>query len=219
MHPAATKARLAFTLIELLVVIAIIAILAVLLNQPRGGKERARLTQCMSNLKQVSLGFNLWAGTKSNLFPWEVSTNSGGTLELIPQGTAADHFLSLSNFGVQASVLFCPSDRTSRQRTDSYRGFSNTNLSYFVSLEARLASPVSASDLILAGDRHLSVNNQMVNPGLFVTTNHTTLGWKGFHPARGLLAFVDGHVEAIKRENLPAVFQRQTLATNRLVIP
>ncbi|MEK7780168.1 MAG: prepilin-type N-terminal cleavage/methylation domain-containing protein [Verrucomicrobiota bacterium] len=212
--------RGAFTLIELLVVIAIIIIFAGLLFPPHhGGKEKARLTQCVSNLKQIGLGYNLWAGAKGNLFPWEVSTNAGGTLELIPQGNAADHFLPLSNLVVQARVLFCPSDRAVRQQTDSYLGFSNTNLSYFVSLEARLASPVSSSDLILAGDRHLSVSNQMVNPGLFVTTNNAALGWKGFHPARGLLVFVDGHAEVIKKEKLPAVFQRQTIATNRLVIP
>ena len=53
--------RSAFTLIELLVVIAIIAILAALLLPALAkAKEKAKRTQCTSNMKQTSLAFILW---------------------------------------------------------------------------------------------------------------------------------------------------------------
>ena len=61
--------------------------------------------------------------------------------------------------------------------------------------------------------------------GLFVTTNFAALGWttelnnNTKDSAPGVLAFADGHCEVVKSNKLPAVFQRQSIANNRLVIP
>src|ERR1041385_6327140 len=59
-----------FTLIELLVVIAIIAILAALLLPAlTSAKKRAQGIQCIGNLRQLSLGWQLYTDENNQHFP------------------------------------------------------------------------------------------------------------------------------------------------------
>src|SRR5215203_4948042 len=62
--------RRGFTLIELLVVIAIIAILAAILFPVFAqARESARMTSCLSNMKQLSLGMMMYVQDYDEKFP------------------------------------------------------------------------------------------------------------------------------------------------------
>jgi len=59
-----------FTLIELLVVIAIIAILAAILFPVFAqARAKARAATCLSNLKQLTLGFVMYSQDADETFP------------------------------------------------------------------------------------------------------------------------------------------------------
>jgi prepilin-type N-terminal cleavage/methylation domain-containing protein len=123
---AAEKTK-AFTLIELLVVIAIIAILAaMLLPALSKAKAKAQMAQCISNLRQIGLGWRMYLDDNQNRFPSASSPmpppnnkrvwswwNYGGVV-----GTGSDPAWDpktderwLKPYVTPGNVFHCPSDK------------------------------------------------------------------------------------------------------------
>ncbi len=99
---ARAKVRHGFTLIELLVVIAIIAILAAILFPVFAkAREKARQTSCLSNEKQLGLGFTQYVQDNDERLPQGTVLNPMGG-----QGWASQIYPYVKSTGVYK----CPDD-------------------------------------------------------------------------------------------------------------
>jgi prepilin-type N-terminal cleavage/methylation domain-containing protein/prepilin-type processing-associated H-X9-DG protein len=98
--------RRAFTLIELLVVIAIIAILAAILFPVFAmAREKARTTTCLSNMRQVGLGLQMYCQDYDEVLP-----PANSPVPNFNSPTALPNFLgSLQPYLKNKGVLTCPS--------------------------------------------------------------------------------------------------------------
>lgn len=110
--PFATQA--AFTLIELLVVIAIIGVLAgLLLPVMSKAKEAGRGTVCLSNLRQLGIGLQLYVSENNNRLP-HMRDALLGTNSIPPTNAIAlpsPERVLLRYTGGDSNVWRCPSDR------------------------------------------------------------------------------------------------------------
>ena len=111
------RSRRAFTLIELLVVIAIIGILAaMLLPALASAREKARTVNCISNLKQIGIAIQAYAGDHDGyLVPGEsvsggLSANKSWSAILVEGGyVTVPKYDDMTQPPSRASIFHCPS--------------------------------------------------------------------------------------------------------------
>jgi prepilin-type N-terminal cleavage/methylation domain-containing protein len=105
-----SKPKQGFTLIELLVVIAIIAILAAMLLPALScAKEKGKRAQCISNLRQLAVGANVYAmDNQERVLPARWSANTFVQNCLNPPEVAEAKYLGLVVTTNTRSVWTCP---------------------------------------------------------------------------------------------------------------
>jgi hypothetical protein len=79
---------------------------------------------CVNNLKQIGLAFKTWALDHQDHFPFNLSTNDGGTMEYCARNSdgfdsnVALHFQVMSNELSTPLILLCPRDHTTKPARD-----------------------------------------------------------------------------------------------------
>jgi prepilin-type processing-associated H-X9-DG protein len=217
----------AFTLIELLIVMMCLCILALIflpaLSRP---KDYAQRINCVNNLKQIGVGFRTWALDNSDKYPAHVSVTNGGTMELVDGGTVWPHFSVMSNELSTPKILVCPEDVARKRWTATTFGSgapncipfcSNTNVSYFVGVDAVDSSPL----MFLSGDANIGLEGALPKAGLQSFSTNSNIAWsqprheKG---RKGNIGLADGSVEVFNSKELRKALIASGV-TNRLAIP
>lgn len=136
------QVRSAFTLIELLVVVAIISILvSILLPALRGAREKAKISMCKSNLKQVHLimsgyanendgwlgGNNIMNEPSRLAWTWgEVGKSYSETL------IRGNPYVDVSERKTKGNLFFCPSAPKTNDWNKSVAYFNGGYTTYFI---------------------------------------------------------------------------------------
>ena len=210
----------ALTLIEVLVVIAVVAVLVSLLL-PALAKARAKANriQCVSYLKGVGVAFRIFSTDTTNRFPFQLSTNFGGSKEYANDASQLwRQFSVISNELSTPIIVHCPADRERKEVRGWSEFTNNQQLSYFVGLGASEENNQS----ILAGDRNLILDGKSLEGRIITLSSNANVAFdKRIHREAGNYAMGDGSVQQAGSGRLQEAVRDAALAgsTNTLVIP
>ena len=213
------KKKQGFTALEMIAMIALVVLLAVLLlpTMVRPKNHHNRIN-CVSNLKQVGLAARMWANDNGEKFPWQVSTSTNGTMELVNGLSVSPHFLVMSNEMNTPRILACPADAL-RTKAFVFSEFDDKHLSYFIGLDAEETKPQS----ILFGDRNITGGIHVTNTIHRFTSNSVSGFTKDLHNNCGNLALGDGSAEKVGPVTLGKQINAALLSSGqpalRLAIP
>jgi prepilin-type processing-associated H-X9-DG protein len=210
------KTTNALTKVEVIVIIAV-SVIAVALILPvlAMAKRKTSKISCVSDLKQVGIAFRLWEGDNNDKYPMAVSLTNGGAMELIATGNVAACFRVMSNELNTTKILLCPDD-TRRVLATNWSTLNNSNISYFVGLDAVESKP----QMFLSGDDNFAIGGVPVKSGVLQLLTNTPVTWtKGRHKLYGNIGLADGSVQQLTTDGLQQALQRTGVATNRLAIP
>ncbi len=203
----------AFTLVELLIVIGIIAVLiAILMPAFAKAKEIARRTNCLSNMRQLTMAWTMYANQNQDTLVSSETMDgawvtAGNTPDTITQGT-------LYPFVSNSDVYRCPSD-FNLVNVRSYSINAIMNGATGLPAVAKLSEIKHPTDTFVFVEEY---DPRGYNEGSFMMLNSGD-EWIDFpaffHDNGTCLSFADGHAEYYKWSD-PRTWQ---ITTNYVLTP
>jgi prepilin-type N-terminal cleavage/methylation domain-containing protein/prepilin-type processing-associated H-X9-DG protein len=219
----AAQKTLGFTLLELLVVIAIIGILAgLILSAVSSAKSKALHARCLNNLRNLSAGFLMYLDDNRDSFPAPGSNRYGPRAEdwlhwqkgRNPKNSAIAPYIG----GYQEALFICPVERPAERlrQTRIINGGPYIYSYSFASHDLADGNNPGLSTLIVETNKaYYFHQNEVRHPSskiMLIDEDRDTLDdsrWvpksteyfdnkiAGRHRKRGVVAFVDGHLETV----------------------
>jgi prepilin-type N-terminal cleavage/methylation domain-containing protein/prepilin-type processing-associated H-X9-DG protein len=137
-HERVRRGRSAFTLIELLVVVAIIALLiAILLPSLQHARDQAKTSVCASNLHQLALAVQYYAGEHGERLPYIRGTPQGPGKPNRAPFYQYDQLFDFWSYLKDLKIYICPNARNENS-VKAYPEFDPTNdrFSYYTVLKS-----------------------------------------------------------------------------------
>jgi len=120
-HRADCRRPGGFTLIELLVVIAVIAIIAAILFPVFAKvRDKARQTQCLSNLKQLGFAFAAYQQDNDGLYPYWDYDSSSSSGSVTPNNATSLWINAIYPYVKSPQVYQCPNANDQRSLQATY---------------------------------------------------------------------------------------------------
>lgn len=192
----------AFILVELLVVVAILGVLAALLLPAlRRSIDAGRSVKCASNLRQIGMALNSYAGEHEQHFPTVNSENTAGQTwmwQLKPYLNMADNSMGAAPLPRAAGIFLCPAFRPVGTRDVSYA------LNTCITIVSGRAWQYDILRVQQVGT--IVVAEVAYNGDIYSPFSGSPLVRRHPGPSANYL-FVDGHVENI-RDLIPATDRR-----------
>ena len=237
------RRRGAFTRLELVVVIVVIVPFAGLIPGGPAPKavQRAKRINCLSNLKQMGIGLQLYANENGGDYPFFNN--------LLGNGRVWTNFAAAGKYVTTPKLLLCPSDdgkwkglknKPPAEFSKEESGFANpanqeNALSYFYGISASETDP----NTVLSGDRNLTANQPDGpdvspkwsyagkvptggNPGISLGGQSTppSCGWNNaLHHFNGNILLGDGSVQQMTTPSLVELLAKNEDTNNFFLFP
>jgi hypothetical protein len=216
MTPRRSNLSGAFGRIDLIFcIVAVIVLIGLFLPVLPNERPRASRITCLNNLKQVGIGFRLYASDGTLYPPYKLTNQAWQYFQIAEKYIGSPKFLICPDdpSSMKLESIALDFDGTTNSLSD--RRFQNKSLSYFYGAGT---APADLS-MLLAGDHHLTSSGQFTHGTLIVKSNSLIAWTKDIHKGEGNVALADGSAQQLSTSKLRQQLASVTNETQTLVLP